>query len=52
MKQFHVTERETLIRINLVEAESEEAFHNGEYKFVEMVDEDCVNSDFLGIEEV
>lgn len=52
VKQFHVIEREVLIRIYLIEAKSKAAYERGEYQTIEMIDEDCVEGDILNIEEL
>lgn len=50
--KIKVTEYSTVELISLVEAESLEAFHEGEYEFLESLSEDEISSMFVNAEIV
>ena len=52
MKTFEITERETVIRRVLIEAESLEDYHAGKFEYLEDLSEDCIDCQILEIEEV
>lgn len=51
-KQFEIRVREDSIKTYLIETESEDHYHKGDYQVIEKIDEDCINEIFLEIEEI
>ncbi len=52
MKTYEITERETIIRKFIIEAESEDDYYAGNFNFINEVDSDCIDSQIMNLEQI